>query len=957
MSQALTKSTAATAAGFKDTNKHIMRVLLSLSSAVFLVRIAGMLNQVLSSSHFGAGAEMDAYFVAYTLPTVLAYLITGALDAAVIPVYARVRSQRDTEYTSRFFSTLLNLFALCSLLLTVLLIVFRHQMIFLTAPALAPLQANMAAELAQLIDPVLFLMVMIAYMECIFNVEGQFGWPAYAGIVVPLTTALLIVFLGNSLGVAVLCIGMVLGLLLQLAVFIIRAKRAHLIYRCVLDLRTPEMRLIFIALWPAFLGGLIAEASPLIDQVFSSFLPQGSISAISYALKIVTVFSGIIFTSVGRAILPFLSRQSARHDMKAFKATLRFYLWAVGLGTTVISLGMLVLAHPIVQILFQRGAFTAEDTDRTAQTLIGFVFGLTPMALGFIASKAFSAIGRNRVLMGISVVSVAANALFDYIFGHFWQSEGIALSTSAVYVCNMLILFVALNRMIGKLDVLTPPAELRDLLKEIMRSAMGLFLQLRSRIILFIIALAVFTAGTIASLLNSTYTLRVALGSIAIVVLLRYRYALLLAWVMLDAFIGSSIAIFNGNHFDTGLSLCTLLLMAYLPVQQTFKRMPALAFLLVYFLWIFASIGISPLGVGAFLTQWILLLDYIAVAVLAIHVLTTRQRLMAVIDLILLTSTCIALYGIYGYLTRQSGQVDPSTLQFRIYAVFGAAPTAALYFSIILPLAIYRATTLRGVGRMAVSILVILFLAALGFTFTRIAFLSLPLSIVIMILFLPSRRTKIVLFSAIVVLAAVAFVLASSGTLPIFDRFLNSDIGTFNNRTYLWGALLDHFDPGRFLGNGLAASDTLLVDLRLTNFGSSSSNLYIGVLYDQGIIGLALLLMVFIAVFTGIVKGIRNTSGEQRALFVVAFATFVTVLWQSFDENDVMWNQAIGLYIWIIMALPFALCWSSSKQPTPAGEETFENVIEPRRVAPQQAPYDHVALPATGDTLEEACHG
>jgi putative peptidoglycan lipid II flippase len=953
MSQALTESAKVTAVGFKDANKYIFRALLSLSSAVLLVRIAGMLNQVVTSSHFGAGAVMDAYFVAYTLPIVLAYLLTGALDAAVIPVYARVKAQGDKEHTRRFFSTLLNLFALCSLLLTVLLIVFRHQMIFLTAPALDPSQAHLAAELAQLIDPVLFLMVVIAYLECVFNAEGQFGWPAYAGIVVPLTTTLLIVFMGNSLGPAVLCIGMVLGLCLQLGVFLIRAKRAHLRYRFVLDLRTPGMGWIYRAMWPAFLGGLIAEASLLIDQVFSSFLPQGSISALSYSLKIVTVFTGIIFSSVGRAILPFLSRQSATSDMKAFKTTLCFYLWVVGLGTAVICLGMFLLAHPIVQILFQRGAFTADDTNRTALTLTGFVFGLTPMALGFIAAKAFSAIGKNRVLMAMSVFSVLANTLFDYVFGHYWQSEGIALSTSAVYLCNMIILFVALNRMIGRLDLLRPPPELLNLLHKIIQFSMNLFVNFRSLILLFIIATAVFSAYLTASLLNSMYALRIAVGSIVIVALLRYRYALLIAWVMLDAFIGSSISIFNGNHFDTALSLCTLLLMTCLPLQQTFKRLPALAFLLVYLLWIFASIGFSPLGVGAFLTQWILLLDYVAVAVLAIHVLTTRQRLMRLIDLVLLTSTCIALYGIYGYITRQNGQIDPSTSQFRIYATFGAAPAAALYLSIILPLALFRAASLRGLKRLAVSIPIIFFVVAIGLTFTRIAFISLPLSIIIMILFLPSSRMKIGLLSSILVLGVVTFVLARSGTIPLFDRFFSQDISTFNNRTYLWSALLDRFDPGRFLGNGLAASDRLIIDLRFTNFGSSSSNLYIGVLYDQGIIGLALLIVVLISLFLSILKGIGKTGGEQRALFVVALATFVTMLLQSFDANDVMWNQAIGLYIWIIMALPFAACWSSPKQPAVVGEETFDPVTKPQEVTIQQAAYALAGTP----TMRDKCKG
>src|SRR5215469_6231348 len=81
----------------KSTNKQIFRALLSLSSAALLTRMAGMLNQVVASSRFGAGATMDAYFVVYTLPTVLAYLIAGGVEASVIPVYARVRAQGSKE--------------------------------------------------------------------------------------------------------------------------------------------------------------------------------------------------------------------------------------------------------------------------------------------------------------------------------------------------------------------------------------------------------------------------------------------------------------------------------------------------------------------------------------------------------------------------------------------------------------------------------------------------------------------------------------------------------------------------------------------------------------------------------------------------------------------------------------------------------------------------------------------
>src|SRR5258706_5956430 len=205
-----TTSMRLAAVRLKSSNKYIFRALLSLSSAALLTRMAGMVNQVVSSSHFGAGAMMDAYFVAYTLPTVLAALIVGAIEAAVVPAYTRVRSQGNKEQASRLFSTTINLFVGTSLLLTIFLILFRRQTILLTAPALDPFRAGVAADLVPFVYPALVLMVAVGLLECIFNVEGQFGWPAYAGLLVPLTTAAVVVIMGNSQGVVVLCVGIVL---------------------------------------------------------------------------------------------------------------------------------------------------------------------------------------------------------------------------------------------------------------------------------------------------------------------------------------------------------------------------------------------------------------------------------------------------------------------------------------------------------------------------------------------------------------------------------------------------------------------------------------------------------------------------------------------------------------------------------------------------------------------------
>jgi murein biosynthesis integral membrane protein MurJ len=928
----------------KSIHKQIFRALLTLSSAALLIRVMGMFNQIVVTRRFGAGPTMDAYFVASTLPILMATMLSTSVESSVIPVYARVRTQ-GKEQASKLFSTLLNLIVLGTVVLTLVMLAFRDQLIHLTAPALDPFRTALAVNLTPFIFPVIVLMVLISLLECILNTEGQFGWPAYAGFLVPLTTALLVLTLGRTEGVVILCIGMLAGLCLQLCVVIIRARRAGLVYRLSMNLRNPDISAILTVAWIAPFSILISQASPLVDQIFASSLSAGSISALNYSLKLVSVFTGVIFVSVGRAALPYLSRQASMNDMKAFKETLRFYLWVVGIGTAVLAALMFVLAHPLVQILFQRGAFSADDTDRTASTLVGFVVGLTPMALGFIIARSFVALRKNRFLLITTIFGVIANAIFDYIFARLWQSTGIALATSAVYFCNLFILLFILRRLVGKLDILTPPPELLRMIRNLdISSSLSIPYGLRQQIIRVGIMIAIFTAGVVGILWNSLYTLRVALGSLVLLAFLRYRYALLITWVMLNVFIGSTLRIFNGNNFDTGLTAATLLLMTCMPIKQTFERMPALAILLFYLVWALLGIGISPIGTGPFLTEWTLTLDCVATAVLTINVLTTRQHLLKLIDALLIVATFVSLYGIYGYFARQNGVVDPTTSFFRIFSVFGSAPAMALFLSIVIPPAIYRASTLRGFRRLGVSTLVCILLVALALTYTRSAFICVALSVIIVVLFLPSRKKIGLLARVLVLTVGVVLVTTLGSNIAIFGRFFNLDLLTLNGRTDLWQALLGRFDPTQLLGHGLGASDFLLANLHV-GFGgviaTSSSNLFLAALYDQGIIGVSLLILMFITLGGSLIAGMRKTTGDQRVLFIMALVVFVNMVLQSFEQND-FWAQSIGIYFWIVMALPFAVCWSTTKQSSWANKKALDEDTEPQLMAVQQAKQEQV---------------
>ncbi len=439
------------------------------------------------------------------------------------------------------------------------------------------------------------------------------------------------------------------------------------------------------------------------------------------------------------------------------------------------------------------------------------------------------------------------------------------------------------------------------------------------------IAVAAGIVGAASTLINTSYALKALIGIPAVVAFLRYPYVLLLAWCLTDVFVGSTIPIFNGNNIDTALTLPTLLLMAVMPIRQTFKRLPALAILLFFLLWMLAGIGSSPLDTLSFLKQWLLLLNYVAVAILVINVITTRRRMLILIDAILMLSALIAVYGIYGYFTHQNGVFDLETGQFRATLVFGEAPpAAALFLSMVILLALYRFFTLDGIKRVLILPVLILLLAAVVVTFTRLAFLSIPLSVLVIVLFLPSRRMKIGLLAGVCASAGLTVIVAAIGNVPVFGRFLNQDVGTFNGRTYLWQALLNRFDPTQLFGNGQNASNAVLTSLQIGGNGviaTSPSNLFIGALYDQGIIGATLLAVAFLSLSISLILGMRRATDDHRVLFAVALAVVVSMVVQSFDQNDFL-AQAVGMYFWVIVVLPFAACWSYAESPPDQGALT-----------------------------------
>ena len=206
-----------------------------------------------------------------------------------------------------------------------------------------------------------------------------------------------------------------------------------------------------------------------------------------------------------------------------------------------------------------------------------------------------------------------------------------------------------------------------------------------------------------------------------------------------------------------------------------------------------------------------------------------------------------------------------------------------------------------------------------------------------MALSLPGHRQRIGVTGTLVGFGGLAIIMGWSGNLPLLARFFQGDVTTLNGRTYLWQALLSRFQVTQWFGNGLEASDTLLTYLRVGNLGQgvigeAPHNLFLGTLYDHGVIGLGLLLGVFLALGWSLLVGIRRSSGERRMLYASALAALVSMLLQSLASRDI-WVQAVGISFWIMVALPSAFVWSQSRVTSDCPPKVSRNPEKPQPLA------------------------
>ncbi len=413
-------------------------------------RTLGLVRETTITYFFGATGLASAFQAASTIPTMIFDLLTGGvLSAALVPVFSDyARPQRRAEFGQVVGAVAALLTVLVSSLMLAVLL-WADPLARLIAGGLRPELLAVTAAMMRIMMPAVWFLAMAGVATGALYALQRFTFPAFAAAVYNLGIIVAAWLWHARLGIKALALGVLLGGIFQLALQGPDLWRARVRLR--FGLHHPALRRIWRLYLPILGGLLISQVQVIIDRRLASFTGEQSLAWMRNATTLFQLPHGLIAVAISLAALPSLAQFYAARDEKSFQHTLGRGLRTVLLLIMPATVGLYVLGEPIVQLLFQRGAFLPADTVAVTRALNLYLLGLIPASLDWLLNYTFYA--RNDTLTPalVGVISVliylAAALLLVRPLGYL----GLVLADSLKHTGHFLLMAWLLRRRLGDL--------------------------------------------------------------------------------------------------------------------------------------------------------------------------------------------------------------------------------------------------------------------------------------------------------------------------------------------------------------------------------------------------------------------------------------------------------------------------------------------------------------------------
>lgn len=446
-----------------------------------LSRITGFLRDMIVAYLFGAQGSADAFFVAFRIPNLLRRLTAeGALTAGFIPVFTGYLNNHGQDEAQKVARIIFTFASLVLGILVILGILFSEPLIRVFAPGFAADREKLSLTvwLTQLMFPYIFFVSLVALAMGILNTLRHFMAPALSPVLFNLCIVICALFLAPFLRepVSSLAYGVLIGGVAQLLLQFPYLRRHGISLSIDFSFNHPGLKRLLFLMVPAVFGAAVYQINVLVSTMLASMLPEGSVSYLYYADRLLEFPVGIFAIALGTAALPSFASLVAKKEIAELRYALSYALRLVNFIALPCAIGLMVISVPIFALFFQRGAFDADTTAKTAQALIYYSLGLWGISGAKLVTPMFYAMEDMKTPVWIAFWSFVLNILLSLmLMGEVHASEesqwlspaiaalannlglfslahgGLALATAMSSTFNFLVLLAILHRRLGRL--------------------------------------------------------------------------------------------------------------------------------------------------------------------------------------------------------------------------------------------------------------------------------------------------------------------------------------------------------------------------------------------------------------------------------------------------------------------------------------------------------------------------
>ncbi|MER2494175.1 murein biosynthesis integral membrane protein MurJ [Catenovulum sediminis] len=438
--------------------KSLLRSGMIFSLMTLVSRILGLVRDVVIANLLGAGAASDVFILTNKIPNFLRRLFAeGAFAQAFVPVLTEYKEGKSIDETKLLIARVSGTLGTIVLLTTILGVIGSPIVIALFGTGWFVDWLNdapggdiylLASLMLKITFPYLFFVALTALAGAILNTWGQFGAAAFTPVLLNISMITAAIVFADSFAnpAFALAWGVFFGGMLQLAFQIPFLLKVGVICKPQWGWNDPGVKKIRLLMLPALFGVSVSQINLLFDTVLASFLQFGSISWLYYSDRLLEFPLGLFGIAIATVILPQLSKNHVHASAQEFAQTMDWGLRMVCLLGIPSGFGLMILAEPMLMVLFMRGEFDAVDAAQSRLSLMAYAIGLVFFMLIKVLASGFFSRQDTKTPVKIGIQAMLLNMVFNLILIFPLAHTGLALATSLSAAFNAGFLYYHLKR-------------------------------------------------------------------------------------------------------------------------------------------------------------------------------------------------------------------------------------------------------------------------------------------------------------------------------------------------------------------------------------------------------------------------------------------------------------------------------------------------------------------------------